>query len=191
MNLPDFKIVADQNISRQSREKGLDYFHDLIKYVQQLPYGRTANRADYAAVLTEGKGTCSTKHALLKKVAMENHISAIELLIGIYRMNHVNTPGIGNNLMENNLDYLPEAHCYLKYNNYRIDITNVRSDFSRIENDILEEVAIDPYQIDDFKINYHQNYLKQWIRQYKQQLSFPAIWKIREACIRQLSENED
>jgi hypothetical protein len=44
------------------------------RYLQTLPYGRTADRADFRTVLREGKGTCSTKHALLASIADEQHL---------------------------------------------------------------------------------------------------------------------
>jgi len=63
-----------------------------------LPYGRTANRTDLSLVISEQKGTCSSKHALLKEVADLNGIKGIDLIIGIYKMSEANTPGIGDEL---------------------------------------------------------------------------------------------
>jgi hypothetical protein len=37
----------------------------------ELRYGRNADRADFRLVLSEGRGICSTKHALLAAVAFE------------------------------------------------------------------------------------------------------------------------
>ena len=41
-------------------------FEELIVKVKNLPYGRNANRYDFSLVLSENKGTCSSKHAFLK-----------------------------------------------------------------------------------------------------------------------------
>ena len=57
----------------------------------------------------------------------------------MYKMNQENTPGIGNLLIENNIEYIPEAHCYLKIDGQRTDVTSQRSHFSAIKKDLLEE----------------------------------------------------
>ena len=49
-------------------------------------------------------------------------------------MNNLNTPKIGETILESGLEYIPEAHCYLKLNNQRIDITNYNSDWVFIPN---------------------------------------------------------
>jgi hypothetical protein len=47
-------------------QKGITTFQQALEYIHRLPYGRNADRADYRLVLKEGKGTCSTRQALLK-----------------------------------------------------------------------------------------------------------------------------
>jgi hypothetical protein len=43
-------------------------------------------------VLAEQRGTCSTKHALLRRLAIEQGLD-IALVLGIYEMTERNTPG--------------------------------------------------------------------------------------------------
>jgi len=74
------------------------------------------------AVLNERKGTCSTKHALLKALAGEQGLP-IRLMLGIYEMNVRNTPGIRLVLEKHHLPCMPEAHCYLFDQGKRIDVT--------------------------------------------------------------------
>ena len=45
-----------------------------------------------------------------------NNIPNIKLILGMYKMRTTNTPKIGTTLSEHQLDYMPEAHCYLKIN---------------------------------------------------------------------------
>src|SRR5215471_3539690 len=73
----------------------IDDFRRAAQYVRDLPYGRNAATSDMLAVLNERKGTCSTKHALLKALADEQGLP-IRLMLGIYEMNARNTPGIGH-----------------------------------------------------------------------------------------------
>ncbi|WP_338762453.1 hypothetical protein WAF17_17655 [Bernardetia sp. ABR2-2B] len=145
--------------------------------------------------MTEQKGTCSSKHAFLKKIADLNELRNIKLYIGIYKMNSSNTLKIGNILSENEfaykLDYIPEAHCYLKINGIEKDFTNNTSDFENLRNDILEEIEIEPYQVNEFKVNYHQDFLRKWIEKQNNILesviTFESVWSLREQCIKNLS----
>ena len=183
------KLTATDAITKLVLDKNIHTWEDLISYTQKLPYGRNNNRTDFSLVISEAKGTCSSKHAFLKKIASLNNIPNVVLILGMYKMNHHNTPNIGKVLLENNINYIPEAHCYLKINQKRVDITNANADFSKLKNDILEEIEITPEQVADFKVTYHQNFLKNWIQQNNIPYSFKEIWSIRELCIQNLSNS--
>ncbi|HWO29322.1 MAG TPA: hypothetical protein VNO32_11045 [Candidatus Acidoferrum sp.] len=62
------------------------------QYVCGLPYGRNSDPSDPVIVLAEQRGTCSTKHALLRRLAIEQGLD-IALVLGIYEMTERNTPG--------------------------------------------------------------------------------------------------
>lgn len=183
----NFKIESELPCSKSSKALELIDSVTLSNYLKNVPYGRTKNRSDFASVLTENKGTCSTKHAFLKQVAIENNIDDIQLFIGIYKMNEINTKGVGNVLKSYNLEYIPEAHSYLKINGEIIDITRTTISGDSFENTLLEETEILPNDIGDFKVEFHKNYLKQWLLKEQINYHFEAIWKIRELCIAALS----
>lgn len=166
----------------------MELFIDLIEKVKQIPYGRNANRSDFSLVITENKGTCSSKHAFLKDYADKNKISNVKLYIGIFKMNEVNTSKIYPLLSENKISFIPEAQCYLKINEIPVDVTTSESFFQKIENDILEEIEIKPYQVSEFKVDYHKDFLKKWIVETKQIKTFDEIWSVREKCIEKLAE---
>ncbi len=161
-------------------------FQETINFVKQIPYGRNANREDFSLVITENKGTCSSKHAYLKDFAIKNNIPNVNLIIGMYKMNEQNTK-IGTILSDNNLEYLPEAHCYLKIDEKTVDITSNDANFNKIKADLLEEIEIEPYKVAYFKVNYHQEYIKKWLLETNSKFSFDEIWGIRELCILKLS----
>ena len=161
-------------------------FESLIEKVKHIPYGRTSSRSDFSLVLTENKGTCSSKHAFLKDFSNQNKIENVKLFIGIYKMNEQNTK-IGSILAENNIKYIPEAHCYLSIDNQYVDVTSKDSDFEKLRKDILEEIEIEPFQVVDFKVNYHKEFLKKWLIENNIKFTFDEIWTIREQCIANLS----
>lgn len=69
--LPNVPLQFDGPVTAALIARGISDFRAAGRYLQALPYGRTANRADFGAVLREGRGTCSTKHALLATLAHE------------------------------------------------------------------------------------------------------------------------
>ncbi len=179
---------AKDELSTMIRDLEINTWDELLKYIRNIPYGRNKSRSDFSLVLSEKKGTCSTKHALVKEVADSNEIKDVKLILGIYRMNEFNTPGIGTEWKRNSLNYIPEAHCYLIIQNQRVDLTSRYSNIARIEKDIIEEIEIKPEQVGEFKVNYHIAFLKKWMVQTKSVLTLDQIWSAREECIKSLSE---
>jgi hypothetical protein len=182
----DFHLSSNDELSLLLQSKEITTWKVAIDFVKQIPYGRNTNRDDFSLVLKENKGTCSSKHAFLKEIAIQNQIPNINLIIGIYKMNEKNTK-IGSILSENNIDYIPEAHCYLKENGTVIDATSKEANFKKIQNDIIQEIEIQPFQVGSFKVNYHQEFLKNWIHENNFRFSFQELWTIREQCIKKLS----
>jgi ribosomal protein S30 len=184
----NFDIKPVGTISRQFLAHNISTFNDATKFVRQLAYGRNENKADLTTVFTDNCGTCSTKHALLKQLADENNFVDFKLFTGLFRMNSSNTPKISATLKRHKLDYIPEAHNYLKYGNQILDFTNKTSKPADFENELIEETEIRTDQIADFKINYHKQYLTNWLNKQKTlNLTLDELWKIREQCITDLS----
>ena len=184
----DYKLWSKDKLTKLAKGKGIETWNELTEFIKNLPYGRNKNRTDFGLVLSEQKGTCSSKHALLKSIADHNSIPNIDLVIGIYRMTELNTPKIGTELTDNSIQFIPEAHCYLKINENRIDFTSEKSEFKKIEKDIIQEKLIEPNKVTNFKVDYHKNFLKNRLNETKSKFEFDQIWRIREKCIENLTE---
>jgi len=184
----NFNINSNLQCSQLSKSIGAYDFLSLCDYIKNIPYGRTTDRSNYKAIITENSGTCSTKHAFLKAVAIENKQQSISLFIGIYKMKDTNTNGVGSVLNTHNLEYIPEAHTYIKINDKTVDITRNQVSQHSFEKDLLTEIEIMPKQIGDFKLQLHQNYIKQWLDDNNYNITFKSLWNIREACILALSK---
>ena len=161
-------------------------WEETITFVKQIPYGRNANREDFSLVISENKGTCSSKHAYLKDFANKNNIPNVRLFIGIYKMNEQNT-NIGTIFSDHKIDFIPEAHCYLKIDGKTVDVTSKDANFEKIKADLIQEIEIEPFQVSDFKIYHHQNFIRNWLLETQSNFTFDEIWKIRETCIEKLS----
>lgn len=187
-SMQHFNFNSDDDLTNLVRSKAINNWNDIIEFTRDIPYGRNLNRKDFSLVLKENRGTCSSKHSFLKKLAELNKLDNVKLMIGMYKMNHLNTPKIEATLLDKKLEYIPEAHCYLKINNTRIDVTHRNADIEHLMNDIIEEIEIKPEDVDTFKVDYHKNFLKKWINEEGIKLSFDEIWEIREKCIQKLHE---
>ena len=190
----NFDIVSDRKISQLFKQNHCFDFLSASEFVRNLPYRRNLNKDNLATFFTDNCGTCSTKHALLKKLAEENNQPDFKLILGIFQMNGENTPNIKSILealrehQSDNLEYIPEAHNYLKFKNQILDFTKKNSSENDFINNLLEEIEIQTHQINQFKIEFHKNYLKKWLAKNPEILySLEELWKIRELCIQALS----
>jgi hypothetical protein len=169
---------------------GIHDFAAAARHVLTLPYGRTADRKNLRLVLEEGRGSCTTKHALLAEPACEQGIE-VDLTLGIHEMSERNTPGVGRVLSAYGLQYIPEAHCYLRHESGRLDATGVPAGAEPIDHFLHEEpITVD--QIGAYKQELHQRFLRGWITRTDsvRGWSLEEVWRIREACIAALSAVE-
>ena len=189
-NQPNFDIKSTGRISKEFVDRNILTFNQATLFVKELAYGRNADKNNLASVFADNCGTCSTKHALIKRLADENNFETVKLIVGLFRMNKINTPEISATLLQNNLEFIPEAHCYLKIEELILDLTKINSKPTDFLDDLIEEIEISPEQITEYKVNYHKNYLVTWLDNNKQiNLSLNDIWKIREQCIQDLANN--
>lgn len=187
---PDFQIISSDAISTEFVNRNILTFSQAALFVRQLPYGRNSNKNDLTTVFLDNCGTCSTKHALLKQLAYENNCNELRLTVGLFKMNGENTAAIATTLEQHNLQYIPEAHCYLKYNDLILDYTKSNSKPSDFIDDLIEEMEIAPNQITDYKVAYHKNYLTDWLDKTERlHLTLDELWTIREQCIQDLADN--
>lgn len=187
--LPAVPLQPGGHIAADFVARGITDFRAASRYLHHLPYGRNTDRSDFRLVLPQGRGTCSTKHALLATLAREQNLPVV-LTLGIYEMHERNTPGVGIVLKRYGLHYLPEAHCYLRYEGIPIDITRSGTEPTEPIDRFLYEEAIVPAQIGDYKVQLHQRFLRSWIANTDvvSGRSFAEVWKIREECILALAQ---
>ncbi len=183
----NFPLSNTGSLSELCREKGWIDFQTATDYIQALPYRRNSRKDDLSVVLKEQCGTCSTKHAFLAQLALENQQNDIQLVLGMYKMQEINTPGVGTVLQTYGLDYLPEAHNYLMIEGQRYDFTSLVDSAHSPFDVLLEEVYIQPEQIGKFKVDFHKNYLQLWRQRQKMAYTLAELWQIREACIAALA----
>lgn len=178
-------IISDEFLNRNIRD-----FHAACKYISNLPYKRNLDKNNIQCVFNDLGGTCSTKHAVLRKLALENKHPEIRLILGIFKMDSEYTFKIKNTLQKFNLNYIPEAHNYLKIEDEYFDFTKPDSHYNQVKNKLLIEKEIECDEITSVKVSFHKDFLMRWIAEENIPYSLDEIWKIREQCIKDLQQND-
>lgn len=185
----NFKINSTKPISEAFLKRNINDFYEASQFIKHLVYRRNSDKHNLFCVFEDHCGTCSTKHSLLKNLADENGETDLKLMLGIFKMNSENTPKIELILDKYHLDYIPEAHNYLKWNKEILDFTSQTWISQNFVPYLLEEIEIKPTDITDFKVNYHRQFLENWLLENpKINYKIDDIWKIREECIAALSQ---
>ena len=185
--LPNFNINAGSTIADLFLKKGVSTFHKAIETIHNLPYGRVDNPTDIGNVITQEKGTCSTKHATLKALAVEHGFNDIELTLAFYAMNGKNTSGIDKVLDSYELSYMLEAHCFLSYKGAIYDYTFPNNNTTEWQDSVITHKTIEAHQIGNFKKEYHKRAIKEWVERDNLSYSKEQLWSIREECIAALA----
>jgi selenocysteine lyase/cysteine desulfurase len=178
------------DISTAFIKVGLVDYRAAARFISRLPYGRNTIVDEPLVVMRERRGTCSTKHALLRRLAAEQTID-VALVVGIYEMHQRNTPGVGPILKKYGLAALPEAHCYLRFRQHRVDVTRqINAHSAQDIAHFLHEEDITPEQIRAYKTTLHRNFLQRWLAETGTAAGrgIEEIWRIREECIAALSQ---
>lgn len=185
----NFELTSGEQYSAAFREAGIRSFTDACDFIAKLPYGRNANREDFSLVLSEMKGTCSSKHALLASLALENGHPEVELIAGIFLMNEETHSKLNGFFAGKKYPNIPECHCYLRFHGERFDYTDTSNGLERIAPRIVREQRIDPNQVADWKIMIHKHYLQGWLtRNPAFQMTLEDVWRDREEAIALLSK---
>ena len=106
----------------------------------------------------------------------------------MFRMSVKNTPIVGSVLEKYGLEYLPEAHTYLMVDGEIRDLTFPQESELHYLKDVLYEEEILADQIPEYKEGVHKSYMKKWGVESGLKYTFEELCRIREECIRELSE---
>ncbi len=120
--LPAAGISGPGVISKEFLRMGVTGFIDACRHVHQLPYGYNSDRDDLLILFKEGRGSCTTKHAVIATLAEELALPIVKN-IGIYGMTEDIVTGTTDILDKFNLPYVPMVHCFLGFQDYRVDLT--------------------------------------------------------------------
>lgn len=181
------ELRAKDELTLDIIESGCVTWEDLVRSVRNFKYGRGENRGDFDSVWYRREGTCSTKHGFLFRIAERNELNNVQLMVGIYLMTEQNTPKVAEVLKEFGLHGIPEAHCYLKVGTEYLDATSNSSTYEALADDVAVEKSVVPEFLIAEKIDFHKEYLTDWLNTQELPFTLNELWNIREKCIAALS----
>ena len=121
-SLPEKQIAGTGRMITVFKELGIESFQAACEYVHQLPYGYNSDRDDLTILFKEGKGSCTTKHAVIATLAAELGLAVVKR-IGIYAMTESIVTGTQAILERYGLPYVPMVHCFLAIGDLFVDLT--------------------------------------------------------------------
>ena len=120
--LPNPSLQSRGEVSDIFLKMGIDTFQAACRYVKAMPYGANSDSAQSLLLFEEGQGTCSTKHGVIARLAKEQNLP-IHKNLGFYRLNDMIVTGVSDILRSYGLCFIPQIHCFLEFENYRVDLT--------------------------------------------------------------------
>ena len=186
--LPDVTLQSNDPITTQFLQRNITTFHSACQWVKDLPYAANANSEDSMILFEDGFGNCTTKHGAIARLA-HAHDLPIQKNLGFYRLNDDIVTGVSAILAPHGLSFIPQIHCFLVYENYRVDLTagNCNGKNKTIEDyDFVVEVQPDLSR--SLHHDYYRTYLQRYCAQHPQlaTLEEAKIFELLEECDRQL-----
>jgi len=186
--LPNLPLRPRGAVSDQYLQRGLTTFHAACQWTLDLPYGPNTSPEDSLILFAEGQGTCTTKHGAIARLAQEQDLPVSKHL-GFYRLNDDIVTGVDALLAPYGLEFIPQIHCFLGYQNYRIDLTAGNCNG---KNKLIEDYDFVVPVAPDLTLAQHQACYLEYVARYKAQ--FPALAALTDgqvldllaACDRQL-----
>ena len=178
--LPNITLQPHGIISQHYLQQGIGTFHEACQWTKDLPYSINFNNKDSLILFEESRGTCTTKHGAIARLALE-HSLPIYKNLGFYRLNDEIVTGVDVLLASYSLDFIPQIHCFLAYENYRVDLTegNCNGKNKTVEDyDFVVQVAPDLIH------EQHQTYYRKYLKQYADVSS--ALAKLEENTVMDL-----
>lgn len=187
--LPDVEIEDCGEFSRIFLQQGIHSFQSACREVKAMPYGSNSDSTQSKLLFAENQGTCSTKHGAIAHLAKELNLP-IHKNLGFYRLNDTIVTGVKDIIEPHGLDYIPQIHCFLGYENYRIDLTegNCNGKNQTIDDyDFIVPVQPDPSS--EEKLDCYLSTLRQYF-EFAPELKAigeEKVLELLEACDRQVT----
>lgn len=186
--LPNIAIQRKGPVSEQFLNLGIETFCKACSWIKQLPYGSNSNSENSLILFLENRGTCTTKHGVIARLAQELELKVYKNL-GFYRLDDQIVTGVDSILQPYGLTFIPQIHCFLEYGSFRVDLTegNCNGKNKTIE-DYDFVVRVNPDLTHAEEKQYYLSYLTQYfmIEPQLAVLENSAVLDLLQACNQQV-----
>lgn len=185
---PDVNIQAKGVVSKKFLERGIETFRAACHWIKDLPYGSNSNNENSLILFEENRGTCTTKHGVIARLASELELEVYKNL-GFYRLNDEVVTGVNAILQTHGLKFIPQTHCFLEYGSFRVDLTSGNCNG---KNKIIEDydfvIRVKPDLTHEEQKSYYISYLNQYfaIEPRLAEVGISTTLELLEACNRQV-----
>lgn len=158
--LVNYPLDPDKGpLSKSANALGVVDLHSLCHFIANLPYKRTSNPTDFTQVLSEQRGTCSGKSAVIAAIGEEQNWP-IELILTIYPIIPSKSPKLTDLAQICPFPEIPEAHCLLRIAGHFIDL--LKQDREEKHLLIYDLTVIKPDQIGTFRRHWQLDFFRQY-----------------------------
>ncbi len=189
--LPEAEIKPRGIISIKFLELGVNTFRKACDFVHNKAYGYNSNYDDKMIFFKENMGTCTTKHATIAGLAEELNISLYKY-VGIYKFTEEISKGVDDILKKYGLPYVPMIHCFLRYKDFKFDLTEGNKNGKKKEiDDFIHIEKVIPFISRKDEYLLFKRVLKErvLIDNEMKDIKERTILKAREECIKLLKKN--
>lgn len=159
-----FEILSDKKVSTFLKGNNIHFFQSAIAFFKS----NLAALDDCLKLVVEDTNQTMTTvakfHAVLAQLAVENDISEIELVVGIFIVNATSFPELNDYFSDKSYDNLALSTCYCIIDGERIDFFKGNSFLDKISKRFVREQRVDPHQAKEWKEKIYEDYIGKWLK---------------------------
>ncbi len=171
-------------VSTELLGRGVRTLGAAAEHLRALPYGRGTSRA-FSAPLLDGRGTCSTKHAAFKELALEQGFDDVALVLVMTALAPPVGPAVAAAAAAHGVPVIIDAHCRVDVAGEPVDLTFPDDEPPLRPGEELSQVHIAPDDVIEEKPRRHRAFVSEYAAAHG--LSAEALWAAREAFIAALA----
>lgn len=190
-SMPALPIEPDGPLGDAFLARGCIDFHDAVRHVRDMPWGRPSDPSKPLAVLDENKGTATDKHMLLAALARELGDTELQLVFGIYRMSADSHPAAAALLRRARLESLPEAMVWLRWYGGDYDFSSMRAGGRSLV--VLQQELITLDKVPGYVEQRHKDFLVRFLLTSRRDdlPGLEGIWNLRSQCLDAIVAEEE
>lgn len=159
-----FEILSERKVSSFFKERGINYFKSAVAFIQS----DLESLDDCLKLVVEDSNNSMTTvakfHSVLAQLAVENNISEVELVVGIFIVNAISFPELADYFSSKSYANLALSTCYFVIDGERIDFYKGNDFLNKISKRFVREQRVDPHQAKEWKEKIYEDYIGKWLK---------------------------